>query len=215
MNRQAKPATIVIIGVLQLVFGGLGILGDALNGVGLSMQGKGLFQFGTMPQGTGAQAEKQRKIQEMVERSTKELNPPKTFAVPMLIVDVLVSGIMIAGGIGLLRLQSWGRILCLLYAVLSILSKIVALVYSILVIMPKMPALAQEFNDLGQDGQIMRGALQIGLYFGIVWIVVTMLYPAIVFICMFRRPVIEALNQQEPSLVEEPPEEEVDPRWGR
>src|ERR1700730_15613040 len=98
--RQKRPASVTVLAILHFVFGGLGIVGGLCSGVQLAV---GNQMFAAM---AGAQAAQQKKMQEERDRDVWE-NLPSYKPVPYagVALELLMSGLMIAAGVGLLRLQ--------------------------------------------------------------------------------------------------------------
>src|SRR5882762_3661986 len=148
--RRNRPASITVIAILHFIFGGLGIAGGLCAGVQLAA---GNQMFAGM--GGGAQAAEQKKMQADMEKSLQQKLPAyKLVTFAGVGLDILMSVLMIAAGIGLLRLQPWGRILSICYALLSIVWKIFSAVYAFAFSIPVIrEVLANLPRQQGQAGQ--------------------------------------------------------------
>lgn len=93
---------------------------------------------------------------------------------------------LLAAGIALLKMKSWGRTLSILYAIYDIISKIVFAVLSLLIMMPLFAA-QQDVGGPAPEatGGIVAGSIGCGLIF-------TLIYPILLLIFMLRSNVREA-----------------------
>jgi hypothetical protein len=112
---------------------------------------------------------------------------------------------LLSAGVGLLKLQSWARILSFIYAPISILYHIVSAVYQIVLVTPAMQASYAKnpaFAGMSSFTGVVSG---IGVFFGLVF----MLYPIVVLVILLR-PSIAAVFRKDwaPSESEESEEED-------
>ncbi|HEV3083396.1 MAG TPA: hypothetical protein VGY66_26670 [Gemmataceae bacterium] len=207
-----------IIAILNLVFGGLWLL---CGMVSLGMQVSGMqnmfMNFGNMNPSNNPQLAKQQEIQKEILEFTKESNRPAAQYASNLQTLVL-SIMLIVSGIGLLRMQLWGRVLALVYGTVSILSHIAVLVYMFMVNVPVAQAFAEKMAAKGEQEKMMGSLMQFGIYVGMAVPIVSMIYPAIVLILMLR-PAVAAAFRGEPAPTGDaaPASEHIeeDDRWGR
>jgi hypothetical protein len=131
---------------------------------------------------------------------------------------LLLSILLIVSGIGLLRMQSWGRIMALVYGTVSILSHIAVLVCMVMVSVPVAQAFAEKMAAKGEQEKMMASLMQFGVYMGMAVPIISMIYPAIVLILMLRPSVAAAFRGEPlPTGDAAPPSEHIeeDDRWGR
>src|SRR5262249_2019171 len=116
-------------------------------------------------------------------------NVPAFFAVQVtdtglsLLFDVM----LLSAGFGLLRRQSWARYLSIVYAVLSILSKLGLVIYQITLVSPVTQQLmaqpAEKMKDAAERAEFQKYA-EVFRHADVFTYLVMMLYPAIVLIVM-------------------------------
>src|ERR1700687_5388301 len=126
--QRTRPTSVIVVAILHLVFGclwllcGLATLGMQASGMNNMFMNMGNFQT------NNPQLAKQQEIQkEIMQFSQVQSSSVGQYA--SLLQYVVLSILMIISAIGLLKLQSWGRVLSLVYATLSILSNIAIAVY--------------------------------------------------------------------------------------
>ena len=192
--RQNRPASITVIAILHFVFGGLGLACNVCGGA-IQLAGGGKA-FG----GGGAQAEKQEKLQADIEKFQKEKLPnSKLVSYGGIGLGVLLALLMIIGGIGLLRLQSWGRTLSLIYAGLSIATNLFLLVYTFAFTVPLLKEFATHRRAQGpvaDDEATVLTVIEFGGYLSAIVPLLSLIYAIMVLIIMMR-PNVKAAFQDE------------------
>jgi hypothetical protein len=137
MTRQ-RPTAVLIVAILNLVFGGLGVLAMLCGGLGLLLL-IALAANAPPPPGGGP-------------NPLKELGD--VFAkipgyIPYMIVSSVLNSVMaialIIAGIGLLKMRPWARWTSVGYAVYAIASTIVGLIYTLAVVNPAMAEWQRDF----------------------------------------------------------------------
>jgi hypothetical protein len=186
--QQNRPTSVTVIAILQFVFGGLGLLMGICGG-GYQFAG-GNKMFATAPQ-----AAQNQQIQTQMEDFLKEKVPSaKPVQYATMALDLILCLIMIASGVGLLKLQPWGRMLAIVYAIFSILLKLFGAIYGFLFSIPAVteflektpaqnPQEAMVFN-------VMKATLYVTPFLSLVFIV----YPLIVLIIMMRPSIAAAFR---------------------
>jgi hypothetical protein len=177
-----------VIAILNFVVAGLG-------GVCLIIQASGAAKkFGQMGGGGNQQAVK---MQEEIERKIEVLAPgAKTFDRVQIGVNGLLTILLIVGGVGLLNMQQWGRITCLIYAVLSLLMKVAILIYTVAVVLPALKPLWQE---LARNDPQMAQAMELGgTLGGIAGPCIMSVYPIVVLIFMLLPSTGKAFREWRP-----------------
>jgi hypothetical protein len=125
---------------------------------------------------------------------------------------------LIVSGIGLLNMAPWGRILSFVYAALSILSNLALVVMMLMVNVPLVQEFADKLSGQGPEVQLMATIMKISVYGGIIFPIVSLVYPVIVLILLLRPSVAAAFREKTGAAtaggtVSEHIEE--DERWGR
>lgn len=166
------------LGILHLVGGGLGLLLSGCNVIGLLAMRGGLFPN----QGPNPALEVRNELAHTVPGYTAVQYGTVGIS---LVLDIL----LITFGIGLLFQKQWARIGSMVYAVLSILTKVVLGTYQLALVWPA----ASNFAD-GMAPQ-ERAGFQVG-FFGAVCIEgAFIVYPIVVLILLNLPGVKKAFNQ--------------------
>jgi uncharacterized membrane protein len=220
--QRTRPASLTVIAVLNFVFGGLGLIGGLLGLVFVMIgMDKMFMNMGNMNPGNNPQVAKQLEQQQALQKDIMkfaEQTNPRWYQVATTSQNIVLSIMMILGGIGLLKVQSWGRNLCLTYATLSILCHIGVLIYTFLVVVPAMHALTQQMGAKGGQAKLMSFGMEFGGYVGMASPFVMMIYPVIVLIVMFRPNVVAAFRGEAAPPAEDSAASEhiqEDDRWGK
>src|SRR5262245_19254003 len=186
MPRQ-RPTSVLVIAILQFIFGGLGICGGLYQLSGAA----DMLQNAVAPQAGQQQGPVSGDIQAFMEKKVPNY---AIYAKAEAALGLLLSIIMIAGGVGLVRVEAWGRLLTIVYAFVSIVLKIAGLAYGIAFIFPIMSEFTEELKRQPNLPPGTAEGAQIGLMIGIVFAFGTIVYPIIVLIIMFRPNVVAAFR---------------------
>ncbi len=202
--QQTRPTAVLVIAVLHLVGGSLGLFGAVCGG---SMQLAG----GSRMFASGAQAKQQAELQERME---SQLPGYKVLQYGGMGAGLVLSLLMLGGGLGLLGMKPWARTLSMIYAVLSILNHIFTLIYSLAFTLPAMrTALAEERAQnpqLAPMVAMIETVMTGGLFIGFLFII----YPIVVLIIMLRPSIAAAFRGERVRVEHENDyEEEPDDRW--
>jgi hypothetical protein len=180
---RKRPTAVLVIAILNFVVAGLGACTLVLQTPALQAQFKKMAQAGDA---------RQAQAQEQMERELEKIPGYHTYQAVEVGRYVLFTVMLIAGGVGLLLMQPWGRSVCIAYAVLSILHKIGTGIYSVLVIVP---ALEPLFAQLGKQDPQQAQVARIGGMIGAVGaICVGAIYPIIVLIFMLLPSIAAAFR---------------------
>lgn len=176
MNR---PTSVTVFGVLNLVFAALGLLSALM----------GLVMF------AAAAVNSSNPISQVIHD-----NP--TFALWMKVctaLNLVVSAVLLAAGIGLLQLKSWARKVSIGYAIYSMIMLVVGTVVNYFFVF--MPLLEKAHLEQGPEAAASIGAMvgaMVGSCFGII-------YPILLLIFMFRPKVVAAFGPPAPVASPQPP----------
>src|SRR5271155_3552235 len=98
-----RPTSVLVIAILQFVFGGLGVLFDLCGGLGQVSGGGGAGMFGG---GGGQQGKMQKYMTRELEAAMAQRLPSyKAGSIGLIVLDLAMCGIMIGGGVGLVQMQ--------------------------------------------------------------------------------------------------------------
>jgi hypothetical protein len=187
MARQ-RPAVLTVMGILNLVFGSLGLLCGLCGGIGflfiLGGAGQGGAGFGGGPNPFAAEADKWRFM-------SQEIPAFPAVRIGELVVGFLFSTCLIVSGIGLLNMRGWGRVLALLYSLFTILLTLGSLIFTLAVVNPVQQRWILDFrrrnpgaptNDLLTDPTLVNILTVVGAVLSMIYAIVlliTMLLPSV------------------------------------
>jgi hypothetical protein len=167
-RRGGRPIVVTVAAVLQLVFGGLGLLCGIFSAAIDLTGGRDSLRTN--------QNTPESRFQEASQKLQREKAPAwQAYSVTNQVTNCIFSCMMVASGIGLLRMAQWGRILALVYAGLSVVKGIVVMAYNIVVLNP----LADEaLHTLpAQDRQAVEPIMTFAMVFAVAGMVLVMIYP--------------------------------------
>jgi hypothetical protein len=188
-----RPTMVLVVGILQIVFGAMGLMCDLVGGVTLATTGgTGQFNMG----GNTPQARRQVEMQQHMERVREEKEPYyKQVAFANLGVSVTLSLMMLLSGIGLVRVEAWGRSLGIGYAVLSLLTKVLTVLYAAAFTVPAMQEVARTLPRQTQEEQIMATTIGATSYIALGIPLLLAVYPAVILFLLCRPAVVEAFGE--------------------
>lgn len=163
--RYPLPTSVKVLGILSIIFGGLGLLCTPLALVNLFI-----------PQGAPG-------------TEIYELPIMRVWLTVSVVVGMVMSIILLAAGIGLLNLKRWARVWALFYGWFAILWGILGTIFNIAIVIPMIQDLGPEGSPEAIGGMI--GGVVGGVCGGIIGLV----FPIFMVIYMRRPNVVEACNQ--------------------
>lgn len=182
MRRQPTTA-ILVIAILHLVGGGLGLLGSLCGCGGFLMADS----FSSITPGTPTLQTRPGQLppppnpKEVMQYLNDNVPGYFTFTIASMALSFLLDIMLLSGGIGLLKMQSWARWLSLaVYAPLSILFHVASFVYTLVWVMPATQALYAKFTAAMGLSSFMTLSTGIGA-FGALLVVI---YPIAVLIVL-------------------------------
>jgi hypothetical protein len=187
---------VLVIAILHLIGGSLGLMG-ALCGGGFELAG-GQKLFTGMG---GPQAAAQEKLQTGLAAAVEKHAPAYTpIHAGQYAVSMLTAVMMIAAGIGLLKMRPWARSLSIAYAVLSILSTVFFLIYGLAYVLPAMLAFLRDAAADPAFAALPPGTLagaEGGAYAGIITPPLFIIYPIAVLVIMLLPSTVAAFRAWE------------------
>ena len=212
VQQKTPPAGVKVIGILQLIFGGLGLLLGLIGLLALVAGFKPGGGFGAAP-ANNPQAKMQQELQEGLEQAQANVPGGKAVQYGDLGANLLLSLMMIASGIGLLQLQPWGRSLAIGYAVLSLLTKVFGLIFALAFTIPAITEFMDSFAVKYPEMKAVATVSRIAFYGGVFGALVVAIYPIIVLFIMLSRSTRVAFGAS-PAVRPDLASEEDEP-WGR
>jgi hypothetical protein len=159
MHKQ-RPTSVLVIAILNIIFGSLGLLGG-LCGLGQEAMGSSLRP------GNPAAADPQKLLE-------KEMPGYKIYMLASHCVGLIAGSVLLASGIGLLQMHVWARNLAMGYAVYLLIAAVVNVAIAFVWVMPAMQRFETEFNRaLGGRSALPSGS------FGAIMILSTMAVAAL------------------------------------
>lgn len=134
-----RPPVLVVMAVLNFVFGGFGLVALLCLGAIALCFGSMASQAPPGPRGSP------NPMQEMwgMYQSIPGFIP---YTVVTSIMGLVMATLLIVAGIGLLKVRPWARVLCVIYSVYTILATIGGLIYSIAIVNPAIELWQQDLN---------------------------------------------------------------------
>ncbi len=184
MPEKKPPTSIKLVAVLQILFGALGLIGAVTNLVSLAA-GLQPGAFST-PSPSDPMAQAQKDFYDGLARLQKNLPGGLAALYGQVGIEVLLSSLMLASGIGLLKLRPWARTLAIVYALASLLVKVVLPIYGVLYLIPAMNSLADELASKGHEHQVFAFLARAAGYLQAFWPIVLAIYPLLVLFFMLK-----------------------------
>ncbi|HEY7313586.1 MAG TPA: hypothetical protein VH643_29820 [Gemmataceae bacterium] len=173
MPRQ-RPTIVSIVAILHFVFGGIGLLCNLCGGL--------MDAMGTPQAQARAADPQQARRKEVTEQVLSEKIPLyRAYTVGNRVSSLLSCLLMIASGVGLMLMQSWGRWLSVVYAALSILVNLVVLVYTIVFFTPAYEEVYRRLPPQSDQERIAKDVAQVA---GPGFACFVLIYPALVLVVM-------------------------------
>jgi hypothetical protein len=131
MPKNRRPTSVVVLGILNIIFGSLGLVCFVCAGIGL-LVGSGLSSIG--PPG----AQNQPNALDQQKYMAAHITGYVAIEVTRAVIGLVVAAMLLASGIGLLKMRSWARLAGLGYSGVQVILLIAGLLYSIFVLNPVM-----------------------------------------------------------------------------
>jgi hypothetical protein len=190
--QRRRPTSVLVIAIFQLIFGGLSMICGACQAVGAA--GGDGQQFQMPGAAKDPDQEKLAKLTKEVEE--KDIPGKKAVNIGGQVLDWVLAIAMIASGIGLLKMQSWARVLAIGYAIISVAHKIFGVIYLFAFVSPAMKDAVQQLP--ADDRTKLEPFVTLGIVVAAVTMFVMMIYPVIVLIVMLLPSVAHAFRPYDP-----------------
>ncbi len=168
-----KPTAATVFGILNILFGVLGICGIAMSAVVLFIP-------------LSAQMTAENPALQLMEENAAY----RTFTQVAVVLGFAATAALIAAGIGLLQLRPYGRSLSIGYGIYAIVMNLAGTFVNVAIVFP---ALLEKANEAG------GGPAQAGAYGGIIGGVggscIGLIYPGLLLYFMFRPNMVAAFNK--------------------
>jgi hypothetical protein len=192
MQEKRPPTSIKLVAALQILFGALGLVD---NTVLLAMLGVGLQGGAQIGSSNDPVTQAEIDLLNGVVGVKNALPGGIAVVYGQVGAEALLSALMLASGIGLLKLRPWGRPLAICYALASLLFKAGFAVYLLVYSIPAMNQLADELASRGTEHRVMAVAARILAYYELVEPGIVAIYPLIVLWFMLKASTRAAFHQ--------------------
>jgi hypothetical protein len=204
---RRRPTVVTVMAILNIVFGSLGLLCNLCGAAQLVMNIASANRVGP---GGGPDPSAQ-----LWKAMTEEIPAYVPVQIGNLLVSLLLSAVLLASGIGLLKMQKWARVAAISYAVFDILLRIGALAYHFAFVSPVMSRALNRVMQ-GQFRQANTPTPDMGFLWNLINVLtvgivaIFIIYDAVLLITMLLPAVGRAFAQQPLDEEEERFDEEGD-----
>jgi hypothetical protein len=194
-----RPTSLLVFGILHLTFGTLGLLGSLCGGLVMLSGVRERLQQWQEDMAATAPAP-QKETLEYQARSVNAMEHSPLYRENMVIGGagtVVLSVLLLAGGLGLVRMRPWARPVSLGYAALSLLLQAWQFVHAFVFFLPALNTFYEEEKGHTTDPGLLFtiNLTQWTLYLTPVLSVIYLVYPTLVLIWMLRPAVAQALRR--------------------
>ena len=183
--KKKVPAAVMVIAILNFIFGGLGLCGGVF-----AISGANQMMLNANPK----QAQIQKTLEDEIEKKVPNY---KSVEMGINIFNAFLSLCLIILGIGLLKLQSWGRYGCLAYGGIDILAVIASVIFQFAFVVPASKDAISSIPEF-QRNKAARDIMETTLTFAPAAGCCGGIYPIAVLIVMFLPSVTRAFSGEPP-----------------
>ncbi len=216
---RRRPTAVSVMAILNIIFGSLGLLLGICSGFGMLL----IASVPAVPLTPGGPPVNITK--DLFDFMEREIPGYNAITIAQLVIGyLLLSGLLLAAGIGLLNRQHWARIACIVYGAVNIVLLLMDLVFKLAFVMPAMTRWQMDFQRrfagpnpfttnpfLGGSFQIVTAAITSLICIGYSALLITMMFLPQVRYWFERRPAYD-FDRDEDRF---PPRERiVDEPWG-
>ena len=201
MVRQ-RPTTILVVAILHIVGGSIGMFGSCYTVVtlGVAQASPAAPPTPTTQRGPTAPPT----TSELLKYCETHAPGYWAYQIGALVASFVLDIMLLAAGIGLLKMLPWARTLSIVYAPLSILFHIVSFVYQMIFLVPAMSEAYNQYPAFASLSSIMT----IALYLGLGASLLVTIYPIVVLVIMLKRLTAAAFRGERVSQGEDESSEE-------
>jgi hypothetical protein len=210
---QKRPAAVTAMGVLNLVFGGMNLLGLCVGGGVLLLL---VILFVNLPAPPG-QPSLREQLGGLFQDFDREAPAAKYLIIASVVFTTVMAAVLIVAGVGLLRMRHWGRTLSLVYAAAMLIYGPASAAYFSLDVAPRWQRLQQKFVEqqaarkpTAAPPPAMVGP-ELNAVQAVMGAVMHSLYPIALLVVLNLRPVREAFARPAGRDGPEPAPPEVNP----
>jgi hypothetical protein len=168
---KTRPTSVTVFGVLNIIFGAWGLLGIVMLAAVFAITWvAGRHAFPPPPL-------------MLLERHPVAL----AWTLASIPLGLVATGVLIAAGIGLLKMKPWARTASIVWAIYGIVAGPIGIIVNFV-------AMSSELADAGHRGGPEAVGAVAGMVGGTIGGCIGLIYPAILLIFMFRRSVVQAFR---------------------
>jgi hypothetical protein len=186
--QKRRPTAVMVLAILHLVFGILGLIGGAAGGVMLAMGGQravtNMFVMGDAQMQKQTQGYTNDEMYDFLEKKIPDYELGQTISMG---VDLFLSILLVISGIGLLKMQGWGRWGSIFYALFNIAWRLYTVYWCVTALAPAFTEFFQQAAAEAPNQQVKAMLNMMGPVMSVSFIVgplTYLIYPAIVLIVM-------------------------------
>ena len=172
----AKPTSVMVIGVIGIIFGAMGVICTPFSIVPY-----------VLPKFMPAGAQQANPMVELVTSST----PLMIWTIFSTSLSMVLAIVLLTGSIGSVRLSRWARKLMIGYSIVALIAMVLGLVVMLAVMLPMM------MSRMNGGSAEQTGAFVGGIFGGIFGILFGSALPIAILIC-YRRPNVVAAFEHRP-----------------
>jgi hypothetical protein len=174
MERK-RPAALTTIAVLNIVFGSLGLICSCFYSLGIGVL------MTASPNNPNEKIAELARAAELLKGEIPSLLPVE---ISVALYSLVFSVLLVVAGIGLLYIANWARILCFIFAIMTILTQVAFLLYTFLVRFPGMARIQGVGPVASHPIEILR----------LVAIVLIIIFSIVLIIVLCSRTITEAYS---------------------
>lgn len=197
IRKPIRPTSVTVFAIIQIIFGGLGVLGGLATAVmfAVGTPKQTIYVTKTVNSPTGSKTTTGMVVLDQEQELRDRVAYYTAYKWTSGSIGLLVAVLQLASGLGMLGLQPWARRASLIWAVSYILIAIVSVVYSAVFLIPAYNAIADKWDlDYGPNPQIsaLTFTLRMTSYAVVIGVLIFLIYPALLLYFMTRRKVLDA-----------------------
>jgi uncharacterized membrane protein (DUF2068 family) len=189
--RPAKPASVIVIAILQIGLGTLGFFAGICGGAFEIAEDHGLFA-----ELWGPQSVQEKEAEKEMQRALESGPAYKIINFGKDALDLLICLAMVISGVGLLRMRAWGRWLAIIVAVISLAEGLAFISYTLGFTVPAVYQFSSQKQPANLDERFDLAFLKIQAIGPIIGESIFLIYPVVVLIVMTRPAVAAAFRSK-------------------
>jgi hypothetical protein len=188
--QRSRPLTIDFVAIINFVISTLTIIGSCYGGASILLLII-MAQVFPMPPMPAGQPNPLKAQADLYQNQIPGFIP---FITVSMLLGCLMSLVLLIGSIGLYRLKPWGRRLCVIWSVYTLISDVVGTIYNLLLVIPATVAYMHEtYDQMARAGIPTAAPPEWTQYLGVPIGALPAVYAIAMVFLLYRRSVSEAL----------------------